>query len=154
MKIITLAVLLLVAHGLAWGGFYEGLAAAQRGDYKVALREWQPLANNGDAQAQYHLGVMYHNGFGIPQDYGEAMKWYRKAARQGLAAAQYNLGVIYHNGGGVTQDYVQAYMWFNIASANGVVQAKRNQEIAATNMTPGQIAEAQNLAQKWMEKHP
>lgn len=155
MKIIRIMILpaLLAVHGLAWSGFDEGLAAAQRGDYNTALREWQPLAQKGDANAQYHLGVMCHNGLGVPQDFKKAMNWYRKAARQGLAAAQYNLGVLYYNGGEVSQNYVQAYMWLNIASVNGVEAALPNRDIAAAKMTPAQISEAQRLAREWMEKH-
>jgi TPR repeat protein len=47
------------------------------------LREWQPLADQGDADAQFNLGVMYDRGDGIPQDYAEAAKWHRLAAEQG-----------------------------------------------------------------------
>lgn len=146
--------LLLAVHGLAWGGFNEGLAAARQGDYNTALREWRPLAQQGDANAQYHLGVMYHNGLGITKDYQQALDWYLRAARQGLAAAQYNLGVIYHNGGGVKQDYIQAYMWFNIASVNGIDEAIRNRDLAASKMTPAQVSEAQRLTREWIKKHP
>lgn len=72
--------------------FNVGLAAYQRGDYATTLKEWKPLAEQGDADAQYNLGVMYGDGDGVPQDYAEAMRWYRAAARQGNASAQYNLG--------------------------------------------------------------
>jgi hypothetical protein len=156
MKIIRIMILplLLTVPGLAWGGFNEGLSAAQRGDYSVALREWQPLAQQGDANAQYHIGVLYHNGFGVTQDYQQAINWYRKAAEQGLAAAQFNLGVLFHNGGKVKLDYVQAYMWFDIAGINGVVQADNNRDVTATKMTPPQIAEAKRLAREWVAKHP
>ena len=60
-----------------------------------------PLAKQGYAKAQYYLGVMYDNGFGVPQDYRIAVKWYSFAAQQGLAGAQYNLGVMYNKGEGV-----------------------------------------------------
>jgi TPR repeat protein len=64
-----------------------------------------PIAEQGDASAQYNLGVMYANGYGVPQDYAEAVRWYRLAAGQGNAKAQYNLGLMYYNGEGVPQDY-------------------------------------------------
>ena len=51
----------------------------QKGDLATALREWRPLAEQGDAKAQYNLGVMYDNGKGVTQDYKEAVKWYRKS---------------------------------------------------------------------------
>ena len=75
--------------------FGKGLVAAQSGDFATALKEWQPLAEQGNATAQSNLGVMYYNGKGVIQDYAEAFKWYRLAAEQGYATAQSNLGVMY-----------------------------------------------------------
>ena len=84
--------LLLGSAGVSWGGdFQKGLTAAQSGDYATALREWKPLAVQGDASAQSNLGLMYRNGKGVPQDYKTAVKWYTLAAEQGDAYAQTNL---------------------------------------------------------------
>ena len=88
--------------------FQVGMDAARKGDYATALREWTPLAEQGDAGAQYNLGLMYGNGDGVPQDDKNAMKWYTLAAGQGYADAQYNLGFMYDNGYGVPQDYKTA----------------------------------------------
>ncbi|MDA9060739.1 sel1 repeat family protein, partial [Planktomarina temperata] len=71
--------------------FQKGFAAYNAGDYATALQEWKPLAEAGNVVAQYNLGVMYDNGYGVPQDYAEAVKWYRLAAEQGYDSAQYNL---------------------------------------------------------------
>ena len=60
-----------------------GMKAYRSGDYAVALREWRPLAERGDAYAQYGLGYMYFNGQGVSEDKTEAMKWFLKAANQG-----------------------------------------------------------------------
>ncbi len=49
----------------AWAGFDEGVAAAKRGDYATALREWRPLAEQGNANAQLLLGTMYDEGLGL-----------------------------------------------------------------------------------------
>ena len=49
--------------------FDAGLAALQEGDYAAALREWTPLAERGDAVAQFNLALMYDNGQGVRQDY-------------------------------------------------------------------------------------
>ena len=81
--------------------FDQGMAAVSRGDYATAYRLWRPLADQGNASAQYNLGFMYDNGQGVPQDYAAAVGWYRKAADQGDASAQYNLGFMYGNGLGV-----------------------------------------------------
>ncbi|MBM3522441.1 MAG: SEL1-like repeat protein, partial [Alphaproteobacteria bacterium] len=69
------------------GPFEDGLEAASRGDYAEALKLWRPLAEQGNAYAQYNLGVMYDNGWGVAQDYAEAERWYRLAADQGNARA-------------------------------------------------------------------
>ncbi len=96
MKRIALAaVLLVMLVEPARAGFDEGVAAYKRGDYATALEELRPLAEQGDAKAQFYLGAMYAKGKGVPQDYAEAVKWYRKAAAQGLAEAQNNLDLMY-----------------------------------------------------------
>ncbi len=141
----------------AWAGFDEGLAAYQRGDYATAVREWRPLAEQGVADAQYNLGVMYGEGLGVPQDYAKAVGWWRKAAEQGHATSQYNLGVAYHNGEGVPQNYAQAHMWHNLAASRfppGEDRDKvvKNRDHVAKKMTPAQISEAQKLAREWRPK--
>ena len=100
--------------------FDKGLAAAQAGDFATALKEWMPLAEDGDRSAQYNLGLMYNNGWGVSQDHKEAMKWYTLSAEQGDPKAQTNLGFLYGNGQGVLQDNVIAHMWYNIGAANGM----------------------------------
>ncbi|MFZ3183697.1 MAG: hypothetical protein WA173_06105 [Pseudomonas sp.] len=71
----------------AYSGFDEGLAAANRGDFKTALSEWMPLAEQGYAKAQFNLGLMYRNGQGVPQDHKEAYAWFAVAAANGHAQA-------------------------------------------------------------------
>ncbi len=152
-RVTAFAVLLVVLAAPAWAGFDEGVAAYNRGDYATALREFRPLAEQGDAVAQYNLGAMYDEGLGVPQDSVQAVKWYRKAAEQGHASAQYSLGAMYAQGHGVTQDYVQAHTWFNLAGAQGEKVAVTSRDRVAKRMTPGQIAKAERLAREWMEKH-
>src|SRR5258708_2740981 len=86
---------------VASGPFEDGLNAAERRDYATAIRLWRPLANQGNADAQYNLGVMFDKGDGVPQDRAAAVSWFRMAADQGLAAAQSNLGIMYEYGLGV-----------------------------------------------------
>ncbi len=108
----------------AWAGYDEGVAAYKRGDYATALREFRSLADQGNANAQFSLGIMYSNGLGVPQDYAEAVKWSRKAAEQGDAKAQYNLGIMYRNGEGVPQDYASALQWYRKAAEQGHAKAQ------------------------------
>ncbi len=87
-------------------------------------------------------------------DYAAALKFWRPLAEQGDALAQSNLGVIYEFGLSVPQDIVQAHMWFDLAVEHGDERAKINRAIAASQMTPDQIAEDQRMAREWMAKHP
>lgn len=99
--------------------FAKGLAAAERGDYTAALNEWRPLAEQGNADAQYKLGIMYRRGEGVAQDYRTAIEWFKLAADQGNVAAQSNLGAIYDQGLGITQDSSAAFKWFKLAAESG-----------------------------------
>jgi hypothetical protein len=74
-----------------------GQKALKNGDYATAFNEFLPLAKQGDASAQFSLGIMYYKGQGVPQDYAEAVRWYRKAADQGNVVAQTALRRMYHN---------------------------------------------------------
>ena len=65
-----------------------GVEAYKRGEYATAMREWRPLAEAGDVDSRYGLGLMYHKGEGVPQDSAEAVKWFRQAAEQGLAVSE------------------------------------------------------------------
>ena len=138
----------------AWAGWDEALAAYERRDYATAAREWRPLAEQGDAEAQYFLGLMYRNGQGVPQDYAEAVQWYRKAAEQGDATAQLSLGLMYGMGQGVPRDLTQAHMWLNLAASRFPLGVKRDVSVKSRDdvakvMTPAQISEAQKLAREW-----
>ena len=84
-----------------------------------SFEDIRKAAENGDAEAQYNLGLMYNNGDGVQQDYAEALKWYHKAAEQGNADAQYNIGDMYHDGEGVSRDYAEAAKWYHKAAKQG-----------------------------------
>jgi uncharacterized protein len=103
-----------------------GEAAYDAGDFATALREWLPLAEQGNASAQYNLGFMYDLGEGVPQDYAESMNWYRMAAAQGDAIAQNNLGLMYDLGNGVPQDGAEAVKWYRMAAVQSYAIAQYN----------------------------
>ena len=83
-------------------------------------------AEQGDAEAQKNLGVMYATGEGVPQDNREAVKWSRMAAEQGDAGAQYNLGFSYYHGEGVLKASREAVKWFRMAAEQGEAKAQFN----------------------------
>ena len=122
----VLLLTLLVGNPAFSADFQKGLTAAQSGDFATALREWTPFAEQGDASAQFNLGLMYRRGEGVPQDNKTAVKWYRLAAEQGNADAQFNLGNAYNNGTGVLQDYKTAVKWYRLSAEQGNAGAQNN----------------------------
>ncbi|MFO7604643.1 MAG: tetratricopeptide repeat protein, partial [Gammaproteobacteria bacterium] len=94
----------------------EGLRAYEAGNYPAAQRHWSPLAEQGDADAQYNMGLLFLNGRGVPQDERAAGEWFKKAARQGSADAQYNLGVLYYKGRGLARSSRDALLWWTVAA--------------------------------------
>ena len=150
-KFLTSAAIVFTLSATAYAqDFQRGLTAFNAGDFVTALQEWRPLAEQGNAGAQYGLGYMYYIGQGIPEDHKEAMKWYLKAAEQGYANSQNSLGAMYENGNGVLHDNVLAHMWYNIGSANGNELGSQNRDNLAKRMTPEQIVEAQAMARECM----
>jgi TPR repeat protein len=78
-----------------------------------------------------------------------AVFWFSRAAEQGDVLAFAKLGWMYAQGRGVLQDFIQAYMWYNLSAAQGEPRAAEARDALATQMTPAQIAEAQQLAREW-----
>ena len=118
----ALIFIMLVAPATAQD-FDAGVKAYIRHEFAAALREFRPLAERGNASAQYYLGEMYQWGQVVPQDYAEAVKWYLKAAEQGNALGQLNLGIMYAEGQGVPQDYAEAARWYRLAADKGNANA-------------------------------
>lgn len=118
-RILLSLVLATVCAEPVWAGFEEGVAAYEHGDYATTLKEWRPLAEQGDPKAQHHLGWLYVIGRGVPQDYQEAVRWFRKAAEQGDSDAQANLGSLYLLGDSIPQDYAEALKWLGAAADQG-----------------------------------
>ena len=155
MKKLTIALLLFTLSAFtSWAGdFQKGVNAYESGDYTTALKEFAALAEQGDADAQFNLALMYEKGKGVPQDYKQAVKWYTKAAEQGDAEAQYNLGTMYAIGQGVPQDNVYAHMWFNLAAVDGDEKASGKRDIIAKRMTTEALSKAQSLARECLKKN-
>ena len=82
----------------------QGVTALEANNYQQAVELFRRAADQGLADAQFNLCVMYENGQGVTQDYRQAVEWYRKAADQGLAGAQNYLGIMYADGIGVPKD--------------------------------------------------
>ena len=94
-KLAGALALAAILAGPAWAGdFGKGVEAYDRGDYAAALAEWNPLAEQGVAEAQYNLGVMYRIGDGVEQDYVSAYVWWNIAAAGGYEDASGNKDIV------------------------------------------------------------
>jgi len=119
----------------------KGLAAFNEGDYATSLAECQPLADEGIAGAQFCVGRLYANGFGVAMDDEQAIKWYTLACvamddeqaikwytlacEGGHAEARFNLGVMYANGWGVDMDWDEAARFYDLSAGQGFVPAQK-----------------------------
>lgn len=161
--------IVLIAH-LACGGLpslafgqdlVAGYEAAERGEHETALMIWRPLAEQGNAEAQFQLGLLYRIGTGpLEQSNQDALHWFRLSASQGYGAAQSYLGTMHFFGQGIPQDYETAHMWANIAASTEwssvFVPQEKLDELRAGEprlrdsiealMTPEGIAQAQRRA--------
>ena len=103
----------------------SSLVQAQDTSSAQELTDLRALAEAGDIEAQYNLGV-YAAGRGVSQDAAEAVTWFRRAAEQGHAGAQFTLGVMLAAGEGIPEDDVEAVAWFRRAAEQGHAGAQLN----------------------------
>jgi hypothetical protein len=102
----------------------KGFKAFEAGDYATALKEFMPLAEQGQPSAEAAVGQMYLQGLGVKQDYAKAATWLKKAAEGGIAQAQAQLGTLYLVGEGVTADPAEAAKWTAAAADQGLPRAQ------------------------------
>jgi hypothetical protein len=95
-------------------------------DEKKAAELYQLAANQGDAGAQFGLGLCYAKGKGVVKDEKKAAELFQLAANQGLATAQFNLGVYFENGKGVVKDDKKAAELYQLAANQGYAVAQYN----------------------------
>src|SRR5690348_18489120 len=108
VPILFAALLSGMATAQAATPYEQAFAAYQKGDYPQALKLLKPLAEKGNVNAQYNVGVMYNEALGVKTDYAEAAKWFKLAAQQGNMYAEVDLGKLYESGRGVQKDYKEA----------------------------------------------
>ncbi|MGB0721092.1 MAG: SH3 domain-containing protein [Gammaproteobacteria bacterium] len=101
----------------------DAAAAMTRGDYAIAYCHYHPLARQGNAEAQYNLGWMYANGYGLAKDETKALIWWRKAARQNHSDAVVAVAMAYLHGDGTKKDKGEALKWLVEAAEHGVEDA-------------------------------
>ena len=97
----------------------DGITAWQRADYSTAVAIWRPLAEKGDADAQFNLGQAYRLGRGVTVDLAQSKSWLEKAARAGHLDAQTTLGLLLFDSG--SRD--AAMVWLQRAAERGEPRA-------------------------------
>ncbi len=119
LSLLIGCVAFLLQWQLSFASFQAGEDAYVNNDYQTAFQQWEPLARQGNKEAQNMLGYMYRNAQGLPQNFEKARYWYQQAADQGYDRAQNNLGVMHRLGLGGPQDYEEAFHWFHRAAEQG-----------------------------------
>jgi len=135
---VFLFVLITVGGFLPFVSFGEDLAATRK------------KAEQGNAIAQYNLGIAHAQGEGVPQNYKESAMWFRLAAEQGLSDAQFNLSYAYFKGQGVPQDYKEAVKWLRKAAEQGEVDALYS--LAGCYLEGNGVPQDYEEAVKWLRK--
>ena len=119
--ILGILSLFLVSPNLARADADKGSEASDQGDYQPFIKKLTDAANEGNAEAQYAVGILLRVR---PDYYTQAVKMLRLAANQGHAGAQFNLGDMYNNGLGVPEDDTEAVRWYRLAAEQGDAQAQ------------------------------
>ncbi len=116
LRIAFMALALVVLATPASATYETGLYAYSAGDFETAYREWLPLAESGDAQSQYQLGLMQLNGEGVEADDVTALKWFAMAADQGYMPSLVRLAELYYTGRGTDHDHDEAVRLYTQAA--------------------------------------
>jgi len=96
-----------------------GIEAWQKSDYTAAVAIWRPLAEKGDADAQFNLGQAYRLGRGVPINLAAAQSWFERAADKGHVDAQTTLGLLLFQNG----NHTGGMRWLKVASDQGEPRA-------------------------------
>lgn len=148
--------------------FKLGLRWYQQGEFDIAKKMWKPLAENGDCDAEYALGLLYFNGLGVRKNRDNAILWWGRAAEQAQPQALNSLGVVYahmrvlyttldcRKGCGEAKNLVEAYKWFGLAKKYGppreVDFAGKSLERISLEMSENEIEKAKTLINSWAPK--
>jgi len=135
---------------------YAGQGEPQ--DYAKAAEWFRKAAEQGHAEAQFTLSLLYHDRQGVQKDDAQAAKWLLKSAEQGYASAQKNLAVLYAGGEGVPQSYPETYFWLSVVAAGkqgeDKIEIDRYIDIAKAQMTVAEQLNARERVDKWLAEHP
>ena len=142
----TLLILALLIAGLA-----PGAARGAESEAPDSIARVQRLADEGDAEMQYRLGLWNFWALPSARDLGLALYWFCRAAERGHRAAQIHLGLMYWTGNGLPRDPLQAYLWFSLAARTAPgIAAEYRERMAHDHLTKAQVAMARALEAAWL----
>ena len=142
-----------------------GLRWYQQGEYNIARKMWRPMAQRGDCDAEYAMGVLYFNGLGVRKNRDSAIVWWERAAAQAQPQALNSMGIVYahmrvpyttldcRSGCGEEKDLIEAYKWFGLAVEYGppreVEFAEKSLQRITSQMSENEINEAKARIKIW-----
>jgi TPR repeat protein len=119
-KKLLIAGLLLLSLDVSSKELDDAVEAMRAGDFAEAYCIMRPLAEAGDADAQYNIGWMYRNGYGLRSNDNLALQWWEKASEQGNSDASLSIGMLYSLGeGDVAKNMDKAIDYYLLAAADG-----------------------------------
>ncbi len=131
--------------------YHRGQGVPQ--NHAEAAKWLRKAAEQNLAPAQAELGFLYQLGEGVGRNDREAVNWFRKAAEQNNVGGQIGLGMAYATGKGTEKDLVKAHMWLNLGTAQLEGRNRKDaiklRDAIAKQLSPAQLAQAQDMAQKW-----
>lgn len=154
-RILIIAGLILqVQTSLADSALNEALLVLESGRPAEATELLQPLASQGNAIAQYQLGLIHYNGQGVPEDEKQAIHWWKQAAAQGYSNAMYQLGSAYLYGsqasGFVPDPDREAATWYFQAASKGHAEAQYH--LGLLFLAGKGVVENRREAARWLRK--
>jgi hypothetical protein len=125
-------------------------AGASQSVEPAALERYVTVASDGDISAEYHLGLAYRDGDGVPTDLAVALHWMLEAAKGGHSQAEIALAQMYEGGKGTNRDPAAAYLWFDRAASGSAAAfvrdyAAKERDRVASTLSEAQLAAARAL---------
>ncbi len=130
--------------------YQQGVASMEQGNFAEAFCIWKPLANQGHIEAQYSIGWMYANGYGLKLNEAEGVRWWKLAANRGHPDAQFAVAMAYLYGEGVKRSRAETVKWLLKASSNNVDDAQTIlRDMAGRGKKEAEEAIRDNLKDNW-----
>ena len=134
--------------------YAKGLELLKTQDIAGAIPLFEKAIEQGNPEANYHMGLLHARGDNVKQDYMLAHEHFHKAAMMGHPKALYYLGHLYGEGSGVEQDYVEALKWFWLSASYGDKRAKKFIRVMINKVTTEEYQRAEIEVKELWEQLP